>query len=37
MQVPLDIITAIVDQENDWGNPMVDHGGKFLDRELSGD
>ena len=37
VQIPLDVVAAIVDQEDDWGKPMVDHGGEFLDRELSGD
>lgn len=34
VEVPLDVVTLIVDQENDWGEPMVDHSGKFLDTEL---
>ena len=34
MKVSLDIVAAIVDQENDWGELMVDHGRKFLDTEL---
>ena len=37
MQISLDVVTAIVDQEDDRGKSMVDHGGEFLDRELAED
>ena len=37
VQVSLDGVTAIVDQENDWGKPVVNHRGEFLDGKLAGD
>lgn len=36
MEVPLDVVTLIVNQENDWGKPMVDHSREFLDTKLPG-
>ena len=36
MEVPLDVVAAIVNQEDDWGESIVDHSGKFLDTKLAG-
>ena len=37
VEVPLDVVAAIVKQEDDWGESMVEHSGEFLDTKLPGD